>query len=156
MSFLCHLNQPCGPSPIYHDRMFEGGPPEPKGIPCHLVIDYCSFLIMDTSRHGLNEGFGGWNGLGLFSCPLDPFWMLTLDSNPMGSLLLTLSLYGWYFMGNPNFGCVVPLHDSHILLPFRSLHPHHLLSHLGPYPSTRSTKGQPPSPLAPHLGSGLE
>ena len=53
--------------------MFEGGPPESKGMPCHLESEYCSLLIMDTSGHGLMGGFGGKNGLGLCSFPLDPF-----------------------------------------------------------------------------------
>jgi len=47
---------------------------------------------MDTSGHGLMEGFDRKNGLGLRSCPLDPFWILTLDSSPVGSLLLTIWL----------------------------------------------------------------
>ena len=36
--------------------MFEVGFPEPKGMPCHLVIEYCSLLIMDTFGHGLMGG----------------------------------------------------------------------------------------------------
>jgi len=59
--------------------MFEGGPLETKGMPCHLVIEYCSLLIMDTFGHGLMGGFNENNGLGLCSCPLDPFWISTLD-----------------------------------------------------------------------------
>lgn len=70
--------------------MFEGGPPEPKGMPCHLVIVYCSFLIMDTYAYGLMGGFGGKNELGLCPCPLDLFWILTLHSSIVGSLLLTV------------------------------------------------------------------
>jgi len=54
--FLRHLRQPCGLSPICHDRMFEGGPLKSKGLPCHLEIEYCSFLIMETSKHGLMGG----------------------------------------------------------------------------------------------------
>ena len=69
--------------------MFEGGPPKPKIMPCNLGIKYCSFLIMDTSGHGLVGGFGGKSGLGLCSCPLHLFWMLPLDPSPMGSLFLT-------------------------------------------------------------------
>ena len=72
--------------------MFEGGPPEPKRMPCHLVIEYCSLLVMDKSGHGLMGGFSGKNGLGLCPCPLDPFWVLTLHSSPMRSLLLTIWL----------------------------------------------------------------
>jgi len=72
--------------------MFEGGPLEPKGVPYHLVIEYCSLLIMDTDGYGLMGGFNGKNELGLCSCPLDPFWILTLDSSPVGSLLLTIWL----------------------------------------------------------------
>ena len=72
--------------------MFEGAPPESTGMPCHLVIEYCSLLIMDTSGHGLMGGFDGKSGLALCSSPLDLFWMLTLDPSPMGSLLLTLGL----------------------------------------------------------------
>jgi len=53
--------------------MFEGGPHEPKGMPCRLVIGYCGLLIMETSKHGLMGGFGRNNGLGMHSCPLDPF-----------------------------------------------------------------------------------
>ena len=49
--------------------MFEGGPFEPKGMPCHLVIEYCSLLIMETYGHGLIGGFGGKNELGLCFCP---------------------------------------------------------------------------------------
>ena len=41
---------------IYHDHMFEGGPIEPKGMPCHFVIEYFSLLIMDTYGHGLMGG----------------------------------------------------------------------------------------------------
>ena len=70
--------------------MFEGGPPEPKGMPCHLVIEYCSLLIIDTFGHGLMGGFGKKNGLGLRSFPLDPFWILTLDSSLVESLFLTI------------------------------------------------------------------
>lgn len=72
--------------------MFEGGPPEPKGMPCNLVIECCSLFIMDTFGHGLMGGFGGKGGLGLCSCPLDLFWMLNLDPSPVGSLLLTFGL----------------------------------------------------------------
>ena len=36
-----------------HDHMFEGGPLESKGMPCHLEIEYCNLLIMDTFGHGL-------------------------------------------------------------------------------------------------------
>ena len=90
--YFHHLSQPCRFSPICHDRMFEGGPLEPKGMPCNLVIAYCSLFIMDTSGHGLMGGFGKKNGLGLCPCPLAPFWILTLHSSPMGSLLLTIWL----------------------------------------------------------------
>jgi len=72
--------------------MFEGGPPEPKGMPCHFVIEYCSLFIMDTSGHGLMGGFSRKNGLGLCSRPVEPFWILILDSRPVGSLLLTIWL----------------------------------------------------------------
>ena len=58
--------------------MFEGGPPEPKGMPCHLIIEFCSLLIMDTSGHGLMGAFSGKNGLGLCSCPLDLFFDINL------------------------------------------------------------------------------
>jgi len=61
-------------------------------MPCHLVIEYCSLLIMDTSGHGLMGEFGGKSGLGLCSCPLDLIWMLTLDPSHVGSLLLTFGL----------------------------------------------------------------
>ena len=53
--------------------MFDGGHPKPEGMPCHLVIEYCSFLIMETYEHGLMGGFAGKNGLGLCPCPLVPF-----------------------------------------------------------------------------------
>lgn len=33
--FLRHLSQPRGPSPIYYECMFEGGPPDPKGMSFH-------------------------------------------------------------------------------------------------------------------------
>lgn len=59
--------------------MFEGGPLEPKGMAFHLVIEYCSFLIMNTSRHGLMGLFGKKSGL-------------DLDSSPVGSPLLTFRL----------------------------------------------------------------
>ena len=72
--------------------MFEGVPPKPKGMPCHLVIEYCSLLILDTSGHGLMGEFDEKSGLGLCSCPLDLFWMLPLDPSPLGSLLLTFGL----------------------------------------------------------------
>ena len=72
--------------------MFEGGPPKPKGIPCYLVIEYYGLLIMGTLRHGLMGGFDGKSRLGLCFCPLDLFWMLTLDLNLVGSLLLTFGL----------------------------------------------------------------
>ena len=74
------------------DCMFEGGPPEPKGMPCHLVIEYCSLLIMGTSGHGLMGVFDRKSGLGLCSCPLRLFWILTLNLDPMGSLLLTFGI----------------------------------------------------------------
>ena len=70
--------------------MFEGGPPKPKGMPFHLVIEYCSLLIMQSFGHALMGVCDKKSGLGLCSCPLDPFWMLTLDSSPLGSLLLTI------------------------------------------------------------------
>jgi len=68
--------------------MFEGGPPKIKCMPYDLVIEYCRLLIMDTSWHGLMGGFGGKNGLGICSCPLDPI----LDVN------LRLYSYGVSFI----------------------------------------------------------
>ena len=91
-SSLCHLPQhlihPCGPSPICHDCMFEGGPPESKGMPCHLEIECCSLLIMGTSGHAFMGGFNRKNGLGFYSCSLVPTWWLILYASPMGSPLL--------------------------------------------------------------------
>ena len=121
MPLLRHLSQPCGSSPICHDRMFEGGPPKPKGMSCHLVIAYCSLLIMETFGHELMEGFSGKSGLGMCSCPLDLFGMLPLDPSPVESLLLTFGLLGWYFMGNLDFGCMVLLPYLLILPSFLSL-----------------------------------
>ena len=63
-----------------------------KGMPCYLLIEYCSLLIMDTSGHGLMGGFSGKSGLGLCFRPLDLFWMLPLDPSLVGSLLLTFAL----------------------------------------------------------------
>ena len=65
--------------------MFEGGPLEPKGMSCHLIIELLGLLIMGTSRHGLMGGFGRKSGLSLCFCPLDLFWMLPLDFSPVGS-----------------------------------------------------------------------
>ena len=58
--------------------MFEGGPPEPKGMSCHLVIELLGLLIMATSGRGLMGEFGGKSGLSLCFCPLDLFWEVTL------------------------------------------------------------------------------
>jgi len=76
--FLHHLVQPCGPSPICYDHMFEGWPPKPKGMYFHLVIENFNFLIMEIIGHGIMGRFGGKSGLGLSSCPLDLFWGVKL------------------------------------------------------------------------------
>ena len=49
------MSQPSGPSLICIDRMFEGGPPESKGMSCHLVIEYwvyLSWILMDMDWWG--------------------------------------------------------------------------------------------------------
>jgi len=55
--FLCHLSQPCGPSPICYDHMFEGGPSDPEGMAYNCVFGYFCLLIMDTFWNGLVGGF---------------------------------------------------------------------------------------------------
>ena len=72
--------------------MFEGGPSNPEGMALHCVVGYFCLLIMDTFGHGLIGGFNGKSGLGLCSCALDLFWMLTLDPSLVESLLLTFGL----------------------------------------------------------------
>jgi len=72
--------------------MSEGGPPKPKGMACHLVIEYFSLLIVETLGHRLMGGFGRKSGLGLCSCPLGLLWMLTLEPSLVGYILLTFGL----------------------------------------------------------------
>ena len=124
MPFLCHLSQPCGPTPIYIDRMLEGVPPEPKGMSCHLVIEYWVYLSW------ILLGMDWWGDLakrvGLVCAPIPLIsfgcypWILVLWDLlhwPFGSRVLLLGKPRlWVHGPAPLFVCITPL--PLIILPF--------------------------------------
>ena len=138
----CAISPPPEPTmwslTIFYDRMFEGGRPKPKGMPCHFVIEYCSLLIMDTFGHGLMGGFGRKSRLGLCFCPLDLFWMFNLDLSPVGSSLplgFRVVLHGkplfWLCGPAPSSTYITPL--PFIIAPFIILPTWVQISPLGPH-----------------------
>jgi len=121
---MCHLSQPCGPSPICIDRMFEGGHPESKGMSCHSVIEYWVYLSW------ILVGMHWWGDLvekvglacapvrlisfGCYPCILVPW---DLPYWPFGSMVVLLGKPWFWVCGpTPLFAYTTPL--SLIMLPF--------------------------------------
>ena len=155
MPFLCHLSQPCGPSPICIDRMFEGRPPESKGMSCHLVIEYWVYLSW------ILLGMDWWGDLakrvGLV-CALVP--LISFGCYP--GILVPWDLLYWPFgsrvvlLGKPQLWVCGPSPLSTYITPLHSLYPH---SSFIPYGSTLPFWvhiGPASLSPCPHLGSGLE
>ena len=97
-------------------RMFEGGPPKPKGMPGHLVIEYFSLLIMETRRHGLMGGFGGNTGLGLCSSPR---YLLDVNLVPQSREIYFIDIWdlGMVLHGKPQFWQCGPAPRSTYITP---------------------------------------